>query len=551
MQLLRDYISLVVTCLLVATPTMAWPEETGFTRQDRLRGTVTPERAWWDLWHYDLHVQVFPDTQSISGKNRITFGVLQPATRMQIDLQPPMEITKITWGDRSLAWERDGNVIWIDFPESPAVATEQSIQIDYAGKPVVSQRPPWSGGFTWDRDDRGQHFIATTCFGIGASLWWPLKDHLYDEPDRGMNIHLTVPEDLVAVANGRLAHTSHQISERTKTYDWVVQNPINNYCVNVNIGDYVSFGETYSGEGGPLDVQYWVLRHQLDQAQVQFKEAPRVLAAFEYWFGKYPFYEDSYKLVAVPYTGMEHQSSVTYGNYFRNGYRGRDLSGTGVGFKFDFIIVHESGHEWFGNNISMKDSADMWIHESFTNYSENLFVEYHFTQKEAQDYVIGCRRLIKNDQPIIPEYNVNQLGSGDMYYKGGNMLHTMRHIVNDDEKWRAILRGLNATFWHQTVTTRQVETYINEQSGIDFTKFFDQYLRTTKIPLLRYQMDDHAVTYHWENVVEGFAYPVLVRVNGQPQTLTPTAQPQTTTFAQAIQSFELDRNYYMECKAAE
>jgi aminopeptidase N len=296
-----------------------------------------------------------------------------------------------------------------------------------------------------------------------------------------------------------------------------------------------------------LDIDYWVLPHQKDSALKQFKEVPRMLEAFEHWFGKYPFYEDSYKLVTVAYPGMEHQSSVTYGNWFRKGYRQRDPSnGTGIGFKFDFIIVHESAHEWFGNNISMKDAADMWIHEGFANYSESLFVEYWFGKKEAEDYVIGTRRSIRNDRPIIGTYNSNREGSGDMYPKGGNMLHTIRHIINDDAKWLSILRGLNADFWHQTVTTQQIESYISQKAGIDLSKVFDQYLRTTKIPLLKYKIDGKTISYSYDRVVDGFAMPIRVNINGKQVTLTPSGTTQTFTSSEDIKTFEVDPNFYVE-----
>ncbi|MDB4777883.1 M1 family metallopeptidase [bacterium] len=516
-----------------------------FSRQDRLRGSISPEREWWDLKHYHLTLEVFPETKSIEGSNEIRFLVLEPATRMQIDLQEPLKVTRVLHGETELEFEREGNVYWVDFASAPEKGSVQTIKVFYEGKPVESRNPPWSGGFSWQKDQHGKHFIATSCQGIGASIWWPNKDHGYDEPDEGMKISVTVPEDLVAVSNGRLDSKSHDESGKCKTFNWVVTNPINNYGINVNIGNYVNFSETFDGENGELDLDYWVLEHQRETAMKHFKEAPRTLKAFEHWFGPYPFYEDSYKLVVVPYLGMEHQSSVTYGNGFQNGYRGRDLSGTGVGQKFDFIIVHESGHEWFGNNVSMKDAADMWIHEGFTNYSENLFVEYHFTEKEAQDYVIGCRDLVGNSTPIIGTYGVNKEGSGDMYYKGGNMLHTIRHIINDDERWREILRGLNRDFWHRTVTTEEVETYINEKSGIDFSKFFDQYLRGTKIPTLKYENDGKQLVYYFDDVVDGFSFPVRTTINGTERMLTPTQERQTLDCDVDIESFEIDRNWYI------
>ena len=524
--------------------------ETADQRAVELRGTVTPERAWWDLQRYDLKIEVDPEARTIVGTNEITFVPTSLGKRLQIDLQTPLRIEWVKVGETELKFAREGNTYFVEFESDLNVGTVSAITVKYSGKPRVAKNPPWSGGVSWQKDKNGFHFIATSCQGIGASVWWPNKDHGYDEPDEGMSIQITVPEDLVAVSNGRLKKKLHDQENQTRTFLWEVTNPINNYGVNMNIGNYVSFSETFSGEGGDLDVDYWVLDHQRETAKKHFKEAPRTLRAFEHWFGQYPFYEDSYKLVVVPYLGMEHQSSVTYGNGFKNGYRGRDLSATGVGLKFDFIIVHESGHEWFGNNISMKDAADMWIHESFTNYSENLFVEYHFTEKEAQDYVLGCRKLVKNDRPIIGEYNVNGRGSsGDMYYKGGNMLHAIRHTINDDNKWRSILRGLNKKFWHQTVGTNEIESYISQESGIDFDLFFDQYLRTTKIPVLNYQVDGNRLDYQYQNVVPGYDYPLRVQINGEVVSIKPTEELQTLLRDEAIETFEVDRNFFVNSRA--
>ncbi|HKY41996.1 MAG TPA: M1 family metallopeptidase [Pyrinomonadaceae bacterium] len=516
------------------------------TRQETLRGSVTPEREWWDLLHYHLSVEFLPETRRLKGSNLITFKALKPGNKMQIDLQPPLAITKITHRASQLKFEREGNVYWVMFEKELAAGAEEKIEVFYEGVPVVSRNPPWVGGITWGRDDLGEHFIVTTCQGIGASIWWPNKDHGSDEPDRGMQTSVTVPEQLVAVSNGRLKKTDHNVADKKKTFHWEVLNPINNYGVNVNIGNYVNFSEKYKGRGGVLDVDYWVLAHQKEAAMKHFKELPRTLEAFEHWFGKYPFYEDSFKLVAVPYPGMEHQSSVTYGNWFRNGYLQRDMCGCGVGLKFDFIIVHESAHEWFGNNISMKDAADMWIHEGFANYSENLFVEYHFGKKDAEDYVIGTRRGIRNDAPIIGVYGSNREGSGDMYPKGGNMLHTIRHIINDDAKWLSIMRGLNADFWHQTVTTEQIESYITKKSGVDLSKVFEQYLRTTNIPLFKFKVDGKTLSFNYERVVKGFAMPLRVSVNGKETVITPTETRQTLEVADEIKQFDVDRNFYIE-----
>ncbi|HEV7743497.1 MAG TPA: M1 family metallopeptidase [Pyrinomonadaceae bacterium] len=532
------------------------PQAEAITRQETLRGSVTPEREWWDVLHYHLQVEFLPETRRLRGSNTITFKTLKPGNKMQIDLQPPLAITKITYGTKivdgrkisndELKFVREGNVYWVMFEKEIPKGVEDKIEIFYEGVPVVSKNPPWVGGVTWGRDDLGEPLIVTTCEGIGASIWWPNKDHGADEPDRGMQIDVTVPENLVAVSNGRLKKIDHDVGGKKKTFHWEVLNPINNYGVNVNIGNYINLSEKYKGKGGVLDIEYWVLPHQKEAALRQFKEVPRMLEAFEHWFGKYPFYEDGYKLVTVPYPGMEHQSSVTYGNWFRNGYLQRDPCACGVGLKFDFIIVHESAHEWFGNNISMKDAADMWIHEGFANYAENLFVEYHFGKKDAEDYVIGTRRGIRNDRPIIGTYGSNREGSGDMYPKGGNMLHTIRHVINDDAKWLSILRGLSADFWHQTVTTKQIESYISTKSGIDLSKVFDQYLRTTNVPLLKYNVNGKSVSFYYERVVKGFAMPIRVNINGKEVQLTPNEVKQTFEFPEEIKTFELNRNFYIE-----
>jgi aminopeptidase N len=539
-------VAIAIFLQLVFSATQILAQTGNITRQEMLRGSITPEREWWDLLHYHLKVEFLPDTKRLRGSNTITFKTLKPGNKMQIDLQPPLAITKINHGAAQLKFEREGNVYWVMFEKDLATGVEDKIEIFYEGVPVVSKNPPWVGGITWGRDDLGEHFIVTTCQGIGASIWWPNKDHGADEPDRGMQTSVTVPEQLTAVSNGRLRKTDHDTAAKTRTFHWEVLNPINNYGVNVNIANYTHFSDKYRGKHGVLDIDYYVLPHQKEAALRQFKEVARTLEAFEHWFGKYPFYEDSYKLVAVSYPGMEHQSSVTYGNWFRNGYLERDMCGCGVGFKFDFIIVHETAHEWFGNNISMKDAADMWIHEGFANYTENLFVEYHFGKKDAEDYVIGTRKGIRNDRPIIGVYGSNRQGSGDMYPKGGNMLHTIRHIINDDAKWLSIMRGLNADFWHRTVTTEQIESYLTTKGGVDLSKVFEQYLRTTNIPLLRYSVNGKTVSFNYDRVVKGFAMPLRVTINGKEMVIKPTEARQTVDFPEEIKTFEVNRNFYIE-----
>ncbi|MFD2999394.1 M1 family metallopeptidase [Pontibacter toksunensis] len=518
-----------------------------FTRQDTLRGSITPERAWWDLTYYHLNVQVNPNDSTIRGVNTIQYKVLEPQQRMQIDLQPPMRIEKVVQNGKELPLQRDGNAYFVQLAEQQP-GSIKSVDVHFGGKPQVSENPPWSGGITWQYDSNGRPFVANSNQGDGASLWWPVKDHMYDEPD-SMLISARVPEGLTDVSNGRLRKVE-QHPDGTSTFHWFVSNPINNYGVNVNVADYVHFSDKYQGEKGQLDLDYYVLRGNLDKAKEQFKEVPRMLKAFEHWFGPYPFYEDSYKLVEAPYLGMEHQSSVTYGNGYRNGYLGRDLSRTGWGKKFDYIIIHESGHEWFANNITYKDYADMWIHESFTTYSENLFLDYHYGKDAAADYVIGQRALIQNDRPIIGTYGVNHTGSGDMYFKGANMLHTLRQLVNDDEKWRSILRGLNKDFYHQTVTTAQIENYLSQHVGRNLSPFFDQYLRDVRIPKLEYRQEGTKLMYRWSNTVADFNMPVKVYVNGKAKWLEPTTNWQELKEAPKKVKLEVDRNFYVTAEKA-
>ncbi len=520
-------------------------DKTKFTHQDTLRGSITPEREWWDLTYYHLDVEVQPETKFISGKNSIQYKVLKPYQVLQIDLQTPLEITKVLQDGKILPVKKDGNAHFITLERPQNTGDINTLDVFYEGHPKEAKRAPWDGGFSWKKDHNGKDFIATSCQGLGASVWWPNKDHMYDEVD-SMLISVTNPKGLTNVSNGRLRKLVD--NGDTVTSHWFVNNPINNYGVNINIGNYANFSEVYKGEKGDLDMNYYVLKEHLEMAKVHFKDAPKMMEAFEYWFGPYPFYEDSFKLVEVPYLGMEHQSSVTYGNQYKKGYLGRDLSGTGWGLKFDFIIIHEAGHEWFANNITNKDIADMWIHEAFTSYSENLFLDYYYGKEAAADYVIGTRRNIQNDRPLIGVYNVNHEGSSDMYYKGENLLHTLRQLVEDDDKWRQILRGLNSEFYHQTVTTQQIEDYLSEQTGIDLTAFFNQYLRTTKIPTLEYEIKKGALKYRWTAIVDGFDMPIKVLIGDKEQWIYPKSEWKSQSIKSSTTPLVIDRNFYVNSK---
>jgi aminopeptidase N len=536
--------SLVLSFLTARHETFA--QSIHFTHADTLRGAITLERAWWDLTFYHLHVIPNSQDSTITGQNEIRYKVLKPHQVIQIDLQKPLQIEKVVQDGELLSFSRDGNAFFISLKKKQVSEALESLTVFYSGKPRLARRPPWDGGVQWEQDKSKNTWISTSCQGLGASVWWPCKDHMYDEPD-SMEVSITVPEKLSDISNGRLKSIISN-PDGTRTFNWFVKSPINNYGVNMNVGEYEGWKEIYNGEKGILDISYYALRQDIDKAREQFKQVPMMLKAFEHWFGPYPFYEDGYKLVQVPYLGMEHQSSITYGNQFKNGYLGRDLSGTGWGLKWDFIIVHESGHEWFANNITYKDVADMWVHESFTNYSETLYTEYYYGKQAGSEYVIGTRKLIVNDVPIVGVYGVNHEGSRDMYYKGGNMLHTIRQVVSDDEKWRQILRGLNKEFYHQTVDGAQIEKYISTKAGIHFEKVFDQYLRDVRIPVLEYAFRNDALEYHWTNVVEGFDMPVKIKTgSGKEQVIVP-GMAWKKLKVRGEKKLEVNQNYYVETR---
>src|SRR5690606_26599977 len=396
-----------------------------FTRADSLRGTLTPLRTAYDIQYYHLDLRVDIEQRFISGSNLFKFKATEDFGRLQFDLFDNLKVEKVTYRGKELPFSREFNAVFVNFPSQIKKGAVDSFRVHYSGNPIIAKRAPWDGGFVFTKDSQGKPWVSTANQGLGASSWWPNKDHQADEVD-SMLISVSVPNDLVNVSNGRLQGKKKLKNGYTR-YDWFVNNPINNYSVSLNISDYINFTDTYDGEKGTLDLSYWVLKENLEKAKDHFpKNVNPMLEAFEYWFGPYPFYEDSYKLIDAPYLGMEHQSAVTYGNKYQNGYLGRDMSGTGWGLKWDFIIIHESGHEWFGNNITAKDIGDMWIHEAFTNYSEAIYIDYVFGKEAGLEYIHGNRKGIQNDRPLQGPYGVNKEGSGDMYMKGGVFLNMLR-----------------------------------------------------------------------------------------------------------------------------
>ncbi len=530
-----------------------------YTKADTLRGSITAERAWWDVQYYAVHVTPDIVTKTINGFVDISYRVVAKGSKMQIDLQQPLIIDSILNISKStstsLVFERSGNIAYALFEKQQKLMSIHTVRIYYHGKPQEARNPPWDGGVTWSKDKNGSPFVSTSCQGLGASIWWPCKDHQSDEPENGASISITTPDSLMDVSNGLLQEMLENKTAHTKTWKWAVKNPINNYSLSMNIAKYANFSDTLHGEAGVLPLNYYVLNDDLEAAKIQFQQAKNMLHCFEYWFGKYPFYEDSYKLIEVPYLGMEHQSAVTYGNKFKNGYLGRDLSGSGWGLKWDFIIVHESGHEWFGNNITSKDIADMWIHEGFTSFSETLYTDWVSGKQAGNEYNFGIRRNIRNTSPIIGAYGVNGKGGDDMYYKTSNMLQTIRNAMNDDAKFRLLLRNLNANFYHQTVTALDIQNSMSTDAGFDLSKIFEQYLKGIQIPVLELSVsnDSKKISYRWTNCVDGFNLPIYVTTaTGQKKLLPKSNEVSTIDLAPGEASFfnakAIEFNYFIKVK---
>lgn len=523
------FITILMWCLLTASTTFA------FNRQDTLRGSNGRGRYWWDVQHYSLSVSFDTATQSIHGVNTVSARIIHsPIDSLQLDLQELMFLDSVVMNGEQLDFVKEGNVWWLQYPFSRLdTGTNFQFTAYYHGKPRAAVKPPWDGGFIWTKDSLGHPWIAVACQGLGASVWWPCKDYQGDEPDSGMLLSFELPRAYACIGNGRSGTFTlpdfyrDTTDNETQTIGWRVDNPINTYNATFYIGDYVSWTDTLMGEKGKLGLTFCALRYHEQRAREQFKVVKQMLHCYEYWMGPYPFYEDGYKLVEAPYLGMEHQSAIAYGNQYKMGYLGMDRSRTGVGLLFDYIIVHESGHEWFGNNITAQDIADNWLHEGFTTYAEALFTECAFGKEKAFEFTRGEWRNIDNDRPIIGQYGVNNEGSSDEYDKGAAILHMIRQIMNDDEQFRQLLRGLNRDFYHKIVTSATIESYINQFTHYNFTPLFNQYLRTTDIPRLEWHIKKKELYFRFTNTVAGFSLPIKINAGKKTATIHPTSEWQS------------------------
>lgn len=520
------------------SPATQAPQEP--SRASVLRGEYGPYRANNDLLSYHLDVRIDPSRKLISGKNTIRFRMLQEGGRIQLDLADVFKIDKIVMGTTELKYERDSGAVFVDFPKSLKKAQTVAIDFYYSGSPAQKGR---FGGFSFDKDPSGQDWIYSACEGIGASVWWPNKDQWQDEVEN-MEISVAVPSNLVDVSNGRFLGKK-ELGDGYTQWNWKVNYPINNYDVAVNIGNYTHFSDRLGG----LTLDYFVRPENLEKAKKQFSQAKGMLQAFQHYFGEYPFKKDGYKLVEVPYSGMEHQSAVAYGNKFENGYLGRDWTGVGISPRFDFIIIHESGHEWFGNSVTAADPADMWIHEGWTTYLECLYCEYTYGTADALQYTNGLKSHVNNRQPILQKRGLNLSPPQDQYFKGALFINTMRSVVDDDKKWWTLLHKFYQTFKYKNILTEDVVRFFNENTGIDLTPMFDEYLRHAKIPTLELKFGAHSVAYRWDASEPAFAMPIKVGRRGRWQTIRPTNDWQAMTTDLSSNDFEVATDlYYVNVK---
>lgn len=513
-----------LACLVASTLHAQTPEAS------RARGAYGPFRANNDLLSYKLRVRVDPVAQSIAGDNQVRFRMLTEGSRIQVDLYPDLTIDKILMDGKSLNYTREGGAVLIDFPEPLHTGNEATVDVFYSGHPKPVGR---FGGITFGKDPSGEPWIVTSCEDDGSSIWWPSKDQWRDEPQDGMVIEAEVPDGLTDVSNGKFV-SSEKLGDGYTRWTWQVHYPINSYDVSLNIAKYAHWSDTYSG----VPVDFYALPADLDKAKSQFAQAKGMLDAFQHYFGEYPFIKDGYKLIQVPYTGMEHQSAVTYGNHFTNGYYGRDWTGVGISLRFDFIIIHESGHEWFGNAISARDVADMWIHEGWDTYAESLYVEYLYGKSDAIRYINGLKTKVRNQAPILTERGTNQQPTEDQYFKGGLLLNTLRNVVDDDPKWFTLIRDYYQAYKYQTIVTEDVVGFFNQHTGMDLTPEFNQYLRHAALPRLELHYDPvvRRVSYRWKVDVDPFRMPVKIGDAAHRRTITPTTDwqvmPETFTPAE-------------------
>jgi len=545
------YISLIFLSLVFSFPTLSQ----NFTYSDSLRGNLSEFRSCYDVFYYDLNV-IVDDHQKklVNSSNTIHATAISSFQKIQIDLFENLKIHSIQFEEKILEFQRVHNAVFINFPRVINVNEKISFKVMYSGKPRVAVNPPWDGGFSWEKDNNGNSWIGVSCQGLGASSWWPCKDHQSDEPD-SMNITSTVRYPLQVISNGKKKSDktffSEKLQSKANKSSWFVSYPINNYNVTLCIGDYKYFNDIHINNYDTLELDYYVLKYNYNKAKDHFQQVKPMLECFEKYFGPYPFYKDGYTLIETPYLGMEHQSAIAYGNNYLPGYNGNRQFISGL--DFDYIIIHETGHEWWGNSITTNDIADMWIHEGFCTYSEVLYVECIYGHDIMLDYVNNQKRSVRNDKPIIGPYNVNKKGSNDMYQKGSLMLHTLRSLIDNDSLWFSIIKGISEEFKYQIVDGAEIIDYINEKVDLDLYYFFQQYLYKSEIPTFEYKTQkngrEYTLLYRW-NAIDDFNMNIKVNVGTKDILLLPESEWKEYSLGNVdIKSFQVrDDLFYVNVK---
>jgi len=516
------------------------------TPNNLLMGYLNENRSSYRVSFYDINIDFNLEKKSINGFVTIKAESLNDLRKLQIDLAKNLKISRISYKDVDLNFSREYDAVLIDFPDYIKKGDIFEFTVFYNGIPQGADNPPWAGGFTWSKDKEERDWIAVSCEGEGARIWWPNKDHITAEGD-SVRMAYTVPSNVVAVGNGKLR--SVKSKNNKSTYEWFVNNPINNYNISVQIGNYVAVQDTLIKENEVHYINHYVLDYNEELAANYFIQSKEVIRFYEKYFGDYQWYEDGYKLIEVPYLGMEHQSAVTYGNGFSlyNGVRSKSWPMYGV---IDPLIIHETGHEWFGNSVTASDPTHIWIHEGMQVYSESLYFEDKFDSYDVGvHYLNSIKNRIVNEIPIVGNENENHWAlNGDTYMKGAWIMHTLRSVINDDAVWFEILKEFMIENAKGFANTKDFFDKVYEKTSLDLWYFAEQYFYTPNQPQLEYYQTNSEFFYRWSNVNDNFIMPIDLLVNGKTIRALPSQEFQSIKITKHSQVEVMDWKFYVEPK---